>query len=214
MSWVEKCDTDETEVFCWAAYKASHYKNNTSSQNNSELHRDGALMHYKHVGVQPSWFTFMCLQFVPRHKAEIQKCGGRWACSWWSDNSCRRYCLPGVELTVAQHEHWAPDGISLPTAQGWLIFDTVCTGVCMCVLSYAILQRQKYQSQQAEVFYLMCGKECLCVGVLIMNKTVLLYKIHTFLMSYTNKNTILEVQCLWPLLKRVFGKAPVIEFVI
>lgn len=157
----------------------------------------------------------MCLQFVRRHKAEIQKCGGRWACSWWSDNSCRRYCLPGVELTVAQHEHWAPDGISLPTAQGWLIFDTVCTGVCMCVLSYAILQRQNYQSQQAEVFHLMCGKECLCVGVLIMNKTnsVTVSKPH-FVDELHKNNTILEVQCLWPLLNWVFGKAPVIEFVI
>lgn len=74
----------------------------------------------------------------------VQKSGGRWACSWWSNNSCRHYHLPGVALTVAQHEHWAPDGTSLPAHRPRLTYlqHHVRLCVCACVLSSAILQWQ------------------------------------------------------------------------
>lgn len=69
-------------------------------------------------------------------KACSQKRGGRWECSWWSDNSCRRCRLPGVELTVAQRGHRAPDGISRPTPRGPLLFISV--SICMCVCGVCV----------------------------------------------------------------------------
>ena len=77
----------------------------------------------------------------------------------------------------------------LPTAQGWLIFDTVCmcvwvtvcvcVCVCVCVLSYAIVQWQKrYASNHNKLSYFdprNIAVYFLCVFVGCMNiKTLLL----------------------------------------
>lgn len=103
-----------------------------------------------HICICVKW-SVVGFRFNP-HKLilldEAGRCAGAGGCSFDGPTEFIGITnVPGVDLTVAQREHWGPDGISFPTHCPRLTYLWLCMHLLpVCVswwLASAILQREK-----------------------------------------------------------------------